>query len=892
MTSSFAPPAPSATETRPRSARLGIARAAGEAPLAEFNGEPQTIGAGPRCTVRLDSPGLRPLHCVITPTDDGPVARRWAPGTTLNGSDFTEARLVAGDSLRVGEIDLRVVSLSEPVQVSGAPPLEPALETEPPTISPPDSQAAPVEPAAPAAESVADKATADAPAAPADDWVDDSVEEVARSVTVSRPAESEGAEPDARASDPAVPNHLLQPWAPAEPQPSARDTATSAVLLNPIEPTPTAPPEAPGPGPEPTPASEPDFWSVEPVEVTAEPIALEVASDSVSAWEAEFADAPAAAPSEPDAPAPGIPEVEASVEDLSAIPAVSDPVSPAEGLPVEPLAVVARERLDAGRLRARRLLKTLREERAARDATDAALTETRSQLEAALAAADAAAMELTRLVETEARLADTERELSEARGQIEELRVQASVHERVAVEPAPGPALADDTPVDEASPIAEPAHVETAESMWGDPQTPASESPVEATASPPAAEEVITTAEIEQAGMVSDQPEIEGGLWGIEQLAGSPEAASPWSEAAEPGGAAPLDSSLDDNPRGAAAEPAAETPSEQDSRAPEPEAASIAPAPGVAGDSLEHDEVVAASPPLAAFQPKPAEGSDQQVTGGAPTSFIEQYAHMLPEEDEPIAEPAPIAPVAEPIAEPVAADADEESIDDYMRKMMERLRGGAEPSAPVATTPEAAPVQVVTQPDTQTAAPEPPPEPVAPIKDLSELKREPAREVTTDMNALRQLANQSARHAIDVAATKQSREQAALRLTASAVVMGCGALAAVTASSPFALSVYGRAVGGLRRRLVRLQDPPRLPSGQPRGRDGRGGQGSAGLTRRLDRRVGELRRHRLRDAATGVERDFDLQPLRPRDRHEVVEDRVGHVLVEDAFLAVALQIEL
>ena len=50
--------------------------------------------------------------------------------------------------------------------------------------------------------------------------------------------------------------------------------------------------------------------------------------------------------------------------------------------------------------------------------------------------------------------------------------------------------------------------------------------------------------------------------------------------------------------------------------------------------------------------------------------------------------------------------------------------------------------------------------------------------------------------------------------------------------------------------------------------------------------------HGLGDAAAGAEGGDDLHVARLRDRGQVVEDRVGDVLVEDAFVAEALQVEL
>ncbi len=72
-----------------------------------------TIGAGPKCDLRLDAPGLRPLHCVIVWNETGATVRRWSAGTSLNGQSFTESALQDGDRLSVGPVDLVVSTDAE-----------------------------------------------------------------------------------------------------------------------------------------------------------------------------------------------------------------------------------------------------------------------------------------------------------------------------------------------------------------------------------------------------------------------------------------------------------------------------------------------------------------------------------------------------------------------------------------------------------------------------------------------------------------------------------------------------------------------------------------------------------------------------------------------------------
>jgi len=85
-----------------------------------------TIGSEPRCTLRLRSRAVGPLHCLILRGPGGTVVRRWSPDTRLNGRAFTDAPLLPGDCLSVGPIDLEVVATgqtaSSPGPAGDAPP--------------------------------------------------------------------------------------------------------------------------------------------------------------------------------------------------------------------------------------------------------------------------------------------------------------------------------------------------------------------------------------------------------------------------------------------------------------------------------------------------------------------------------------------------------------------------------------------------------------------------------------------------------------------------------------------------------------------------------------------------------------------------------------------------
>ena len=104
-------------EVRPKIKAAGCVRlrvsSAGEAdryvnvPLGKT-----TVGSSPRCNIRIQEPGVQPLHCLIVREATGLSARRWAAGTRLNGQPFDEAALHAGDRLTVGSVELEVEGAS------------------------------------------------------------------------------------------------------------------------------------------------------------------------------------------------------------------------------------------------------------------------------------------------------------------------------------------------------------------------------------------------------------------------------------------------------------------------------------------------------------------------------------------------------------------------------------------------------------------------------------------------------------------------------------------------------------------------------------------------------------------------------------------------------------
>ena len=73
-----------------------------------------TVGSAQDCAVRLRAAGVRPLHCVILRGLDGFAIRSLGADTFLNGRAFREQSLRAGDRLRFGPIEFEVLGEAVP----------------------------------------------------------------------------------------------------------------------------------------------------------------------------------------------------------------------------------------------------------------------------------------------------------------------------------------------------------------------------------------------------------------------------------------------------------------------------------------------------------------------------------------------------------------------------------------------------------------------------------------------------------------------------------------------------------------------------------------------------------------------------------------------------------
>ena len=67
-----------------------------------------TIGSSPRCDVRIQQSGVRPVHLLIVREPDGLSVRSWASDSLLNGMPFQEAPFKPGDCLTFASVELEI----------------------------------------------------------------------------------------------------------------------------------------------------------------------------------------------------------------------------------------------------------------------------------------------------------------------------------------------------------------------------------------------------------------------------------------------------------------------------------------------------------------------------------------------------------------------------------------------------------------------------------------------------------------------------------------------------------------------------------------------------------------------------------------------------------------
>ncbi len=656
----------------------------------EIGSQPVMIGGGPRCALRLNAPGTKPVHCVVSLGEEGPVVRRWADETLLNGETFTEALLADGDCLSIGTAQVEFHCLCGTTDEATETVGEDVVEME-----------------------EASEELSDDPGAI--EWTPN--------------AESPQADPET----------FYEPQLQEEPSDWRADGESEASVQE-----------------------------EEPIQETDEAF-KEPPPFAAVAWDAET-----------DESVVSVIEKTPSIDSVATIAAL-------------------RNRLSVRAERLRRVVILLRNERTKREqqaditAESVALIE---QLQADLARAE------HQVVEGADSLTDLQKELATANELIETL--EASLHDaieataNVADEPS-------QEPVQSWVDAEEEPEVDGESSPW----------PRAVDSTPEVSEQIEVTEPESLAQEQVDTPVATEDLWGIERLSEEPTGEVPLAfdePISEEPSYEPSREAWGETPTEASIETPAEelTGSLDDVLLPgethfeltaEPEEATVVEDESPVTEATEEGNSV-----LASLMTLPS--TEAQESSEAPVeaeSFIDRFAHLLPEESEEEATTEPALPGS---FEPEASFSDvsdhdeeeEESLDDYMKKMMDRIRGEGTPATFVSKVPQ--PVKTEAPSETasvaqEAAAPEPE---LAPIQNLDEMKRSPTRELGADLGELRQLANQSARRAIDVSETKDRQGHAATWFAVAGIGATCGLLACLTAPSlldwQFFAGVAGVAGGG------------------------------------------------------------------------------------------------
>lgn len=92
----------------PRMLRLRMIGTSRHGQVIEFASPRVTIGSAPHCVLRLRSANVRPVHCLIVRESTGVIVRNLAD-TLLNGYKFRDDVLCRGDRLQIGPVALEVV---------------------------------------------------------------------------------------------------------------------------------------------------------------------------------------------------------------------------------------------------------------------------------------------------------------------------------------------------------------------------------------------------------------------------------------------------------------------------------------------------------------------------------------------------------------------------------------------------------------------------------------------------------------------------------------------------------------------------------------------------------------------------------------------------------------
>lgn len=180
-------------------------------------------------------------------------------------------------------------------------------------------------------------------------------------------------------------------------------------------------------------------------------------------------------------------------------------------------------------------------------------------------------------------------------------------------------------------------------------------------------------------------------------------------------------------------------------------------------------------------------------------SFIDQYKHLLPDDDEPVEPVTAPTPPANPLGEAIDAsanggddEADAAAMEAYMSQMLQRVRGDADPTAPAPTAQAKRPT--ILAPTGALTEPFEPTDPVDPIG-LDELRQSSHKPVfASDLDALRDLANKSARKAISTSRKRRHFEVAISKLLCTVIGLVTSAFMISAAKSYISTTFLGGCV--------------------------------------------------------------------------------------------------
>ncbi len=93
--------------------RLRILGPHGETRAVRVSSRKYTIGAADTCSLRLLGPGLSPVHCMIVRGARGTIVRSLSSDNRLNGRPFEDAELLAGDQLQIANYEIEVLPIRQ-----------------------------------------------------------------------------------------------------------------------------------------------------------------------------------------------------------------------------------------------------------------------------------------------------------------------------------------------------------------------------------------------------------------------------------------------------------------------------------------------------------------------------------------------------------------------------------------------------------------------------------------------------------------------------------------------------------------------------------------------------------------------------------------------------------